>query len=77
MKTVDRKDWQANPKEIKTNLVQVWTTSGTMSTARCPRPDARELVAQCKAFVMTDQAIGMCEGLTPPADSTQRVAYSR
>lgn len=61
MKTSDRKEWQADPRGIKTNLVQVWTVAGTMSTARCPRPDARELVARGKAFVIADQAIGMCD----------------
>ena len=60
MKRADRKDWQADPKGIQTNLVQVWTVNGTMQTARCPLYEARDLVARGKAFVMTDQAIGMC-----------------
>lgn len=61
MKTEDRKDWQADPKNIKTNLVQLWTTNGTMASARCPRSDAREKVARGTAFVISDQAIGMCD----------------
>lgn len=61
MKTEDRKNWQADPRGVKTNLVQLWTANGTMASARCPRSDAREMVARGKAFVMTDQAIGMCD----------------
>jgi hypothetical protein len=61
MKKADRQEWQADPKGIQTELVQVWTTGGTMASARCPKYDARDLVARGKAFVMTRQAIGMCD----------------
>ena len=49
--------WQKNPEEIKTSTVQFWT-NGTMVTAQMSNKEAREMVANGSAFVITSQAIG-------------------
>lgn len=48
--------WQTNPDSLKTERVQFWLASGTMSGVITLR-EARRLVASGSAIVITDQAI--------------------
>lgn len=50
--------WQKDPAVLKTDKVQVWTQSGTMLTAEMPLEEARRMVVEGKAYVITAQAIG-------------------
>ena len=61
MKTKDRKDWQANPENIDTPKVSVYSESGTMMTAMMGWEKARELVASGRAFVIASGSIGLCD----------------
>lgn len=61
MKSSERKQWQTEAKNLntKSNKVQCW--GETMLTAQMPITKAREMVRDGRAFVMSTQAIGLCE----------------
>jgi len=48
---------QLNPNDIKTKKVQLWQ-NGIMITAQIDNRDARNMVSNGFAFVITSQAIG-------------------
>lgn len=50
-------EWQKDPSNVKTSKVQFWT-NGIMLTAQMTNAEARTLVANGTAFVISDQAIG-------------------
>ena len=52
------KEWQLNPESIKTDKVQYWTITGTMLTAQMENNEAKKLVTEGRAYVITEQAIG-------------------
>lgn len=51
------KDWQRDPEEIKTEMVQYWKR-GVMLFARMSREAAQMLVKNGQAFVISCRAIG-------------------
>lgn len=61
MKTEDRKDWQADPKQITSPQVTVWNAHGTMMTASMSLDRAKDLVARGRAFIVSNGHIGMCD----------------
>ena len=73
MKTADRHEWQCDPYQLLSPTVQCWTYSGTMATANCPLAEARDLVSCGRAYVISDQAIGICDAdpHDDPADSAR------
>lgn len=52
------KEWQTNPENIKTEKVQYWNDC-CMLTAQMLKSEAQELVKIGKAFIITEQAIGV------------------
>jgi len=61
MKSNERQQWQTEVKNLntKSNKVQCW--GETMLTAQMPIETAREMVRNGRAFVISTQAIGLCE----------------
>ena len=51
-------EWQLNPDNIKTEKVQYWNDC-CMLTAQMLKSEAQELVKSGKAFIITEQAIGV------------------
>mgnify|MGYP000885821737 CR=1 FL=1 len=51
-------EWQLKPENVKTEKVQYWTSAGTMLTAQMLLKTARQMVAEGRAYVITEQAIG-------------------
>lgn len=51
-------EWQTNPENIKTERVQYWNDC-CMLTAQMIKEEAQELVKNKKAFIITEQAIGV------------------
>jgi len=49
--------WQLDPQSVKTNRVQLWR-HGNMMTAQLKLIEARTLIENGSAFVISDQAIG-------------------
>ena len=56
-KTRQPQPWQTNPDNITATRLQYWH-SGTMLTTGMSKERARTLVAEGKAFIINDQAIG-------------------
>jgi len=54
-------EWQVNPENIDTAKVQYWSYGGIMITAQMTQADARQLVREGKAYIITGQAIGQME----------------
>ncbi len=50
-------EWQKNPDNITTSTVQFWSIGGTMITDQMKLSDARQMVKEGRAFVITGQAI--------------------
>jgi len=50
-----------NPEHIRMETVQLWK-NGVMITAQLSKEEAKEMVRQRKAFVISSQAIGLLEG---------------
>ena len=50
--------WQVDPANVKTEKVQVWSPYGTMLTAQMSLENARNMVVEGRAFVISDQAVG-------------------
>ena len=50
-------EWQLDPEKITTKTVQYWR-NGVMVTAMTTNEQAKQLVRDGKAFVITSQAIG-------------------
>jgi len=50
-------DWQMNPDCVTNSRVQYWR-NGIMAAGRLTQAEARKLVADKMAFVISEQAIG-------------------
>ena len=53
----NRNDYQRNPQNVQSRNVQLWR-NGVMITAQISQSDARDMVANGQAFVISAQAIG-------------------
>ena len=60
MKKYKAAAWQQDMDSIKTSEVQLWSKTGIMMQV-IPRKQARELVLNDRAFVISDQAVGFYE----------------
>jgi len=55
--------WQLDPQIVKTKTVQYWR-NGVMITAQMTQKTARRLIAEGKAFAISNQAVGqMVDGI--------------
>ena len=50
-------EWQTEPDNIETDKVQLWH-NGIMLTANITKQEARQMVIDGTAFIITGQAIG-------------------
>lgn len=50
-------EWQMNPENIQTKTVQFWR-KGVMVTAMTTNEQAKQMVREGRAFVISSQAIG-------------------
>ena len=50
-------EWQINPDNIQTKTVQYWR-HGVMVTAMTTNEQAKQMVSEGRAFVISSQAIG-------------------
>jgi hypothetical protein len=57
MRKSNAKEWQTDPNSLETNMIQVWSDSGTY-TGRVDRSYARKLIERGSCFVINEQAIG-------------------
>jgi len=53
--------WQRRPNTLTTRNVQLWRATGLMLTARLTLEEARKMVQDGIAYVISDQAIGLYE----------------
>jgi len=58
-----KKYGKTNQEDITTDKVQFWLSSGTMLTAQMLNAEAKELIRQGRAFVISEQAIGQLDNL--------------
>ena len=62
MKSSERQQWQTEGENLNTKSGKVQCWDETMITAQMPIKTAKKMVEDGHAFVMTTQAIGLCEG---------------
>ena len=60
MNTTELAEWQTDETRLNTRTVQYWR-NGIMMTAMMTKENAKKLVVEGKAFIITSQAIGCIE----------------
>lgn len=61
MKTANRQHWQRDPDELRLARIKVTGANGAPLTPKMKLSEAQQLVADGRAYVITAQAIGMCD----------------